>query len=63
VVVSKEMVTKSRVGAAGTSVAGAIILGPLGLLAGAMIRGNDVEVPRGVVVTDKIRNAATVRAM
>jgi hypothetical protein len=63
VVVSKEMVTKSRVGAAGTSVAGAIILGPLGLLAGALIRGNDVEVPRGVVVTDKIRNAANVRAM
>jgi hypothetical protein len=62
VVVSKEMITKSRVGAAGTSVVGAVILGPVGLLAGALIRGNDVEVPRGVVVTDTIGNGATVRA-
>jgi len=59
---SKEMITKSRVGAAGTSVVGAVTLGPVGLMAGALIRGNDVEVPRGVVVTDTIRNGATVRA-
>lgn len=63
VIVSKEMITKSRVGAAGTSVAGAIVLGPVGLLAGALIRGNDVEVPKGVVVTDTIRNRVSVRAM
>lgn len=61
VIVSKEMVTKSRVGAAGTSVAGAVILGPIGLLAGALIRGNDVEVPPGVVVTDTIRDAVNIR--
>ena len=62
VIVSKEMITKNRVGAAGTSVAGAIVLGPVGLLAGALIRGNDVEVPRGIVVTDTIRNSVSVRA-
>jgi hypothetical protein len=62
VVISKDMVSKSRVGAAGTSMVGAMILGPVGLLAGALIRGNDVEVPRGVVVTDTVRNSATVRA-
>lgn len=61
VIVSKEMVSKSRVGAAGTSVAGAIVLGPIGLLAGALIRGNDVEAPRGVVVTDTIREAVRIR--
>ncbi len=63
VIVSKEMVSKTRVGAAGTSVAGAIVLGPIGLLAGALIRGNDVEVPPGVVVTDTTRNSANVRVM
>lgn len=63
VIVSKEMVSKSRVGAAGATVAGAIILGPVGLLAGALIRGSDVEVPRGVVVTDTIRNGAKVRTL
>ena len=63
VIVSKEMVSKSRVGAAGATVAGAIILGPVGLLAGALIRGSDVEVPSGVVVTDTIRNGAKVRTL
>ncbi len=63
VIVSKEMVSKSRAGAAGATVAGAIVLGPIGLLAGALIRGNDVEVPKGVVVTDKTRNRVSVRVM
>jgi hypothetical protein len=62
VIVSKDTVTKSRIAAASTGVVGAVILGPAGLLAGALIRGNDVEVPRGTIVTDTIRNSAIVRA-
>jgi hypothetical protein len=52
VVVSKAMVSKARVGAAGAAVAGAIVLGPVGLLAGALVRGGNVVVPAGTTVTD-----------
>jgi hypothetical protein len=52
VVVSKEMISKARAGAAGAAVAGAMVLGPVGLLAGAMVRGGHVEVPAGTTVTD-----------
>ncbi|HKV43424.1 MAG TPA: hypothetical protein VJT32_01925 [bacterium] len=61
VVVSKDMINKSRAGAAGATVAGAIVLGPVGLLAGALIRGNDVEVPAGTYVTDTIKVGARVK--
>lgn len=62
VVVSKAMVSKSRAGAAGASVAGMIILGPIGLLGGALIRGNDVEVPAGVGVAETTRSGVYVKA-
>ena len=52
VVVSKAMVSNARVGAAGAAVAGAIVLGPVGLLAGALVRGGHVVVPAGTTVTD-----------
>lgn len=40
---------KDTGGAVGTSVAGLILLGPVGLAAGALIRGGHVVVPPGVV--------------
>ncbi len=40
--------------AAGSSVAGAILLGPIGIAAGALIHGGDVSVPAGAVGTTKI---------
>ncbi len=61
VVVSKATLSKSRAGAAGTSVAGLIVLGPVGLLAGALVRGNNVEVPAGAVVTETTRNGVYVK--
>ena len=40
--------------AAGSSVAGAILLGPIGIAAGALIRGGDVNVPAGAVGMTKV---------
>lgn len=40
--------------AAGSSVAGAILLGPIGLAAGALIHGGNVSVPAGAVGTTKV---------
>jgi hypothetical protein len=40
--------------AAGSSVAGAILLGPLGLAAGALIHGGDVKIPVGAVGMTKV---------
>lgn len=40
--------------AAGSSVAGAILLGPIGLAAGALIHGGDVKVPAGAVGLTKV---------
>jgi hypothetical protein len=63
VVVSKATIDKNRAGAAGSSVAGAVLLGPVGILAGALVRGGEVEVPAGTVVTDTIKVGAHVRAL
>ena len=61
VVVSKATLSKGRAGAAGASVAGMIVLGPIGLLTAALVRGNNVEVPAGAVVTETIRNGVYVK--
>jgi len=46
------------VGAAGaTSIAGAILLGPIGLAAGALIHGGQVQVPAGAVGTTEVSQA------
>jgi hypothetical protein len=47
--------------AAGSSVAGAILLGPIGIAAGALIHGGDVSVPAGAVGMSKV--AETFRTM
>ena len=62
VVASKAMISKGRAGAAGATVAGLIILGPIGLLGGAFIRGNNVEVPAGTVVAEATRSGVYVNA-
>lgn len=41
--------TRDTAGAAGASVAGLIILGPIGVAAGALVRGGHVTVPAGAV--------------
>ena len=46
------------VGVAGaSSIAGVILLGPLGLAAGAFIRGGDVSIPAGAIGTAKVADA------
>ncbi len=62
IVISKATVSNSRLGAAGASVAGAVILGPIGLLAGAFVKGSYVSVPAGTVVIDVTAASANVRA-
>lgn len=45
------------VGAAGaTSLTGAIILGPVGLAAGALIHGGDVDLPAGAIGTSSVEH-------
>jgi hypothetical protein len=62
VTVSKATITSARAGAAGASAAGALILGPVGLLAGALVKGSSVSVPAGTVVVDTTTASVNVRA-
>ncbi len=62
VTISKETITNARAGAAGASAAGAIILGPVGLLAGALVKGSYVSVPAGTIVVDTTTASVNVRA-
>ena len=41
---------KRTAGAVGASAAGAIILGPVGLVGGLFVKGNDVDIPVGTVM-------------
>jgi hypothetical protein len=61
VTISKSTITSARAGAAGASAAGAIILGPVGLLAGALVKGDHVNVPAGTVVVDTTTASVNVR--
>ena len=62
VIISSDIV-KDRGGAAGASVASAIVLGPVGLLAGALVGGGDIHGPAGAEVTQATKTAATVRSI
>jgi hypothetical protein len=48
--------------AAGSSVAGAILLGPIGLAAGALIHGNQVSLPAGAVGISKVATSFRMTA-
>ena len=53
--------TNDRIGAAAASAAGGILLGPIGLLGGGLVRGGHVVVPAGAVITEGTREAVTIR--
>ena len=52
----------SYVSAAGTSLVGALVLGPIGLAGGFLIRGNAKEIPAGSVMYAETREAMKVPA-
>ena len=49
IIISRTTVTTSVEEAAATSLAGAVLLGPVGLVAGAFVRGGSVEAPGGTI--------------
>lgn len=53
-------VDASTIGAVGASFAGAIILGPVGLVGGAFVRGNDKQLKQGTVFYVETAEAAEV---
>ena len=50
------------VGAGAVSIAGAVLLGPVGLMSGAFIRGNSIKIPVGSVTYVQISGDVTVAA-
>lgn len=52
--------TKSLVKAAGASVAGIALLGPIGVVGGAFIRGSDITIPAGTELYIQIKADTTV---
>lgn len=52
----------SIIGAGTASIAGAIILGPVGLLGGALIRGNSINIPAGSITYLQTSEATAVSA-
>lgn len=47
-------------GAGATAITGAILLGPIGIAAGALVRGGNVSLPAGAVGTTSLPNTITV---
>jgi hypothetical protein len=43
-------VDANMIGAAGASLAGAIVFGPLGIAGGILVRGNDRQIPEGTLI-------------
>ncbi|HAK74612.1 MAG TPA: hypothetical protein DCP36_15610, partial [Sporomusaceae bacterium] len=52
--------TKSLAKAAGATVAGLIVLGPVGVVGGAFIRGKDVTIPAGAELYIQTKTEASV---
>ena len=55
--------TKSELKAAGASVAGAVLLGPVGLVGGAFIKGKSVEYPAGTEMYIQPQNTVTIQGL
>ena len=51
---------KRTAGAVGASAAGAIILGPVGLVGGLFVKGNDVNIPAGTTMYAEVKMATEV---
>ena len=60
IVISRGTISTPEESAAGISLAGALVLGPVGLLAGTLIRGGAVVAPKGTVVFDSTAATAPV---
>ncbi|HKX18951.1 MAG TPA: hypothetical protein VJT33_13145 [bacterium] len=60
IIISRTRVTTSVEGAAAASLAGAVLLGPVGLVAGAFVRGGSVEAPTGAITFGNTGAAAPV---
>ena len=58
-----EEATKSLATAAGASVAGMIILGPVGIVGGAFIKGKEYSIPEGAVLYVQIKEATAVKGI
>ena len=50
------------IGAAGASIAGAVLLGPAGLVGGFLIRGNDRQLKEGTLFYAQISGATPITA-
>jgi hypothetical protein len=53
-------IDSGTIGAAGASIAGAVLLGPLGLAGGFLVRGGDKQIPEGSMMYVETTDAATV---
>jgi hypothetical protein len=53
-------IDSSTIGAAGASIAGALIVGPLGLASGFLVRGNDKQIQEGTLVYVETAEVSTV---
>ena len=49
--------------AAGASLGGMVLLGPLGLAAGYLVQGKAQTIPAGTELTIEVKDAVTVRAL
>lgn len=53
---------KGIAGAAGASIAGAVLLGPVGLVSGILVRGNAVNIPEGALIYFQTKETVQVMA-
>lgn len=58
-----EEATKSLATAAGASVAGMVILGPVGIIGGAFIKGKEYHIPEGAILYVQIREDVMVNGV
>ena len=55
--------TRNEVKAAGASVAGAVLLGPVGLVGGAFVKGKNIEYPAGSTIYVQPQDSVTIQGL
>ena len=55
--------TRNEVKAAGASVAGAVLLGPVGLVGGAFVKGKNIEYPAGATIYVQPQDSVTIQGL